>query len=175
MDTHTPAQNADLGQDSEEAQASSPEVKTPDYEQMLKDQEAKYLYLYAEFENFKKRSIKERSDLAKFGSESFAREMILVLDNLERALSHLDPSHQELGQGLKMVYKQFLDSFQKQGVLPIEAIGKPFDPNLHEAMGREPSNLPQGHVTKDLLKGYTLHGRLLRPSKVTISQGEKAS
>lgn len=143
-----------------------------DCDALLKEKESKYVYLYAEFENFKKRSLKERSDLIKFGWESVARELLETADNLERAIAHVPPgTDQNFMNGLAMVLSQFRSSLQKQGVEVIESLKMPFDPNFHEAVGQEPSDLPEGTITQEHSKGYTLHGRLLRPARVILSKG----
>jgi molecular chaperone GrpE len=144
-----------------------------DLEAQVKEKEAKYLYLYAEFENFKKRAVKERSETAKFGWEPVARELIGVLDNLDRALEHMPASTDaNFAAGIRMVAGQFRATLMKQGVEEIKALDQAFDPNLHEAVGQEPSaTLPQGHITREQQKGYTLHGRLLRPARVLVSMG----
>jgi molecular chaperone GrpE len=145
-------------------------------ESQVKEKENRYLYLYAEFENFKKRAIKERSDLIKFGWEPTARELLQVLDNLELALSHVPPqTDKTLTEGLNMVLNQFKSSLQKQGVQSIESLEKDFDPNFHEAVGQEESNLPSGKIVKEHTRGYMLHGRLLRPARVIISGGQSIS
>lgn len=146
--------------------------RVQELEAQLKEKDSKYVYLYAEFENFKKRVMKERSDLLKFGWENAARELLQVVDNLERALEHMPASTDKtLVQGLHMVINQFKAALQKQGVEPIQSLEQSFDPNLHEAVAQESSAEPAGKVVKEHLKGYTLHGRLLRPSRVTISSG----
>jgi molecular chaperone GrpE len=147
-----------------------------DLENQVKEKESRYLYLYAEFENFKKRAIKERSDLVKFGWESTARDLLQTLDNLERALSHAPPqTDKNLMNGLQMVLNEFKSSLQKQGVQVIESLQKEFDPNLHEAVSQEDSDSPSGTIVKEHTRGYTLHGRLLRPARVVISSGQAAS
>jgi molecular chaperone GrpE len=147
--------------------------KIQELEVQLKDKDNKHLYLYAEFDNFKKRAIKERSELMKFAWEPVARDLLQVMDNLERAIDHTpnttDPS---LIAGLKMILDQFKSSLEKQGVQKIESLNQVFDPNVHEAVGQEVSKLPTGTIVKEHEKGYTLHGRLLRPARVVISQGE---
>jgi molecular chaperone GrpE len=149
--------------------------KIQELEALVKEKEQKYVYLYADFENYKKRVIKERSDLLKFGWEASARQLLEVIDNLERALAHMpksaDPGHKTLEDGLKMVLNQFKAVLEKQGVQHIAAEAKPFDPNLHEAIGQEKSEHPEGHVVREEMKGYTIHGRLLRPSRVIVSGG----
>jgi len=145
-------------------------------EEQVKEKENKYLYLYADFDNFKKRAAKERSDLLKFGWEPVASELLQVVDNLERALQHAPANtDKNLLMGLEMVLNQFRGTLQKQGVQTIEASEKAFDPNLHEAVAEEESQLPAGMVVKEHSRGYTLHGRLLRPARVVVSSGTKAS
>ncbi len=143
-------------------------------EAQVKEKESKYVYLYADFENFKKRSIKERSDLIKFGWESVARDLLETADNLERAMTHVPTgTDSNFTDGLTMVLNQFRSSLQKQGVEAIESLEKSFDPNFHEAVGQEPSPLPSGVISREHTRGYTLHGRLLRPARVVLSNGEK--
>lgn len=149
-------------------------AKIAELEAKLKESDQKYRYLYAEFDNFKKRSVKERADLLKFGWESAARDLLQVIDNLERALDHMPAeTSKALADGLNMVLSQFRSTLQKQGIEAIQAIGQAFDPNLHEAVGQEASDQPEGTVTKEHMKGYTLHGRLLRPARVVVSSGKK--
>jgi molecular chaperone GrpE len=154
----------------------SADSKTAELELALKEEKNKYLYLYAEFENFKKRAIKERSDAMKFGWENIAREILGVVDNLERAVEYMpkdvDPN---LKTGIEMTISQFRAVLEKQGVALIATTDVPFNPELHEGMGQEPSDLPSGSITQTLVKGYTLHGRLLRPAKVIISSGPKTA
>jgi molecular chaperone GrpE len=139
----------------------------------LKEKEARYLYLYADFENFKKRAAKERTDLIKFGWEPVARDLLEVLDNLDRAVQHIPPgTDKNLTTGLQMVMQQFRATLEKQGVQKIEALGKPFDPNFHEAVASQPSDEPADQVIQEQQAGYTLHGRLLRPSQVVVSTGK---
>lgn len=152
------------------------EKKITELEAQIKEKEAKYLYLYAEFDNFKKRTIKERSDLLKYGWEAPARELLQVVDNLERALAHTpDNADKNWIKGIEMVLSQLRAALEKQGIQPIETIEKQFDPNLHEAVGQEPSPLPSGTIVKEHTRGYTLHGRLLRPACVIISGGQAAN
>lgn len=144
-----------------------------DLEAQTKEKENKYVYLYADFDNFKKRSIKERSDLIKFGWESVARDLLQTVDNLERALEHVPPGmDKNFISGIQMVLGELKTTLQKQGIERVESVGKDFDPNLHEAVGQEKSELPSGKIVREFAGGYTLHGRLLRPARVTISQGE---
>lgn len=152
---------------------SPTEAKIAELEAALKEEKNKYLYLYADFENFKKRAVKERSDAMKFGWERTASEILGVVDNLERAIAHMPKeTDANLRAGIEMTVTQFRSVLEKQGVSLIPTEGVPFNPEFHEAMGQEPSELPSGAITQTLVKGYTLHGRLLRPAKVVISNGK---
>lgn len=134
--------------------------------------EEKYKYLYADFENFKKRAIKERQDAMKFGWENVAGDLLQVIDNLDRALQYAKPeTDPNLISGIKMVAQQFITALGKQGVAEIPTIGHPFNPDLHESVGQIPSDQPEGAIVQEVQKGYTLHGRLLRASRVMLSSG----
>jgi molecular chaperone GrpE len=139
----------------------------------VKEAENKYLYLYAEFENFKKRVEKERTDLRRFGWTPIARDLLDVMDNLTRAVEHIDKSvDSSVSEGLKMVAQEFEKNLSKHGVKKIETEGKEFDPNLHEAVGNVPSpDHAEGAIMHEERAGYLLHDRLLRPSRVLVSAG----
>jgi molecular chaperone GrpE len=155
------AQAAPAGQP---ASAPSPDA--------LAEAQQKYVYLYAEFENYKKRAFKERQDTVKFALEGAAAGLLEVLDNLERALQHAKPDGDpNLVEGLKMVMNQFKSTLQKQNVVEIPTEGQAFNPEFHEAVGQLPSDKPQGTIVQTVQKGYTLHGRLVRPARVLISAG----
>lgn len=162
--------------DQEQSNQPGPEHDTNELEPLraqLKEQQNKYLYLYAEFENYKKRAIKERSELLKFGHETLTRELLQVADNLERALEHTT-NVDALVTGIKMVNQQLKDTLGKFGVAPVSALGQKFDPERHEAVGQEKtSSETNGHedgtVIREHQKGYTLHGRLLRPARVVVA------
>jgi molecular chaperone GrpE len=141
-----------------------------------KEAEAKEHYdrllrISAEFENFKKRAEREMADFKKFASEAVFREILPIIDNLERAVdasNHSDDG--ALVEGIKMTLKQFRACLSKFGVVPIKAVGKPFDPRFHEAVMRESSEShPNNIVLKEIQKGYMIKERLLRPAAVVIS------
>ncbi len=145
-------------------------------EKKLREAEQKYIYLYAEFENYKKRAIKERQDTIKFGWENVATSLLEVLDNFNRALAFAKPdSDPGLLSGLKMVSQQFQSTLEKQGVAEIVTTNQAFNPELHEGVGQIPSSAAVGSIVQEVQKGYTLHGRLLRPSRVLVSSGEAAN
>lgn len=148
------------------------QAATPDLAAQLKEQENKYLYLYAEFENYKKRAIKERSDLVKFGWESTARGLLESLDNLDRTIEHAPKAVDAAWfEGVKMVAAHFRTTLEKQGIRALDSVGKNFDPHYHEALGFEKSELPSGQIVRESAKGYMIYDRLLRPAKVIVSSG----
>lgn len=150
---------------------------TEDLQNKLQESEKKYLYLYSEFENFRRRNERDRIDFLKFGHEGFLRDLLQVMDNFERALEHAKGLNSEKGsslsqvaQGIEMIHFQMTDTLRNQGVTPIKAIGVKFDPALHEAVGDDVSDSEPGVILKEAQKGYTLHGRLLRPSRVIVAK-----
>lgn len=165
---HTPEQSPTQPEPAPQATPSP----TAELEAKLAEAQQKYVYLYADFDNFKKRAIKERQDLIKFAFEPAAREILSVADNLARALEFMpEGTDKNLKTGIQMVFDQLAQTLQKQGVEVIQTSGAAFDPNLHEAVGQLPSDLAAGTVIQEHQKGYTLHGRLLRPSRVVVSAG----
>ncbi len=126
----------------------------------------------AELENYRKRAERERAETIKFAAADLMREILPVLDNLERAIAASKTgSEEQLIEGVEIIHKQFRDALTKQGLLEVEAIAKPFDPHVHEAVGRvETSEQPEGTVVEVLQKGYLFKDRLLRPSMVSVSQ-----
>jgi len=146
-------------------------------ESQLQEKDNKYKYLVADLENLKKRTLKERGDLLKFGWETLAKELLQVIDSMERALQHASPqTDQSLLDGLHMTLKQLKASLEKQGVQHIDTKKKSFDPHIHEAVGQVPSeNHPAGTIIEEHMTGYMLHGRLLRPAKVIISGGQQST
>jgi len=136
----------------------------------LKD---KLLRTLADFDNYKKRISKEKEDLLKFGNESLVLELLPVLDCFDHAITAAKKSNDEnIIQGVWLVKKQMIDSLAKLGVKEIEAIDKPYDPHFHEAMSKQESDKPENTVLIELRKGYTLNGKLIRPSMVIVSAGK---
>jgi len=145
-------------------------VRLREENRKLKDQ---YLRKLADFENFRKRSEREKTDYFKWALADVIREALPVLDNFERALDMEwdgDPEHR---RGIELIYKQLTEVLQKYGLKPIDATGIPFDPTIHEAVMRdEESSLPPNSVVGVLQKGYFLNDRLLRPAMVKVAVGK---
>ena len=132
----------------------------------------RFLRVAAELDNFRKRKEREIGDLRKYANQSLLKELLAVVDNLERALESGRASGQPeaLAEGVEMTLKELLKIFQRFGVTPIEALEQPFDPNHHEAVMQEPSDAyPTNTVIRELQKGYLLRERLLRPAMVVVS------
>lgn len=137
------------------------------------EEKERYLRLYAEFENYKKRAQREQQDYTKFAAEKVIRELLPVVDNLERALAHAGSAGADVSirDGLALIVRQFLDALQKCGCEPIDAVGKPFDPAFHQALSQvESSEHTPDTVVEEVQRGYLLHGRILRPSLVMVSK-----
>jgi molecular chaperone GrpE len=133
----------------------------------------RFLRVSAEFDNFKKRTAREVQDFRKFANESLLRDLLPVVDNLERALAVAPDAQKEGGlrEGIELTLKQLYKLLEGAVVLPIEAEGNPFDPAFHQAMMQEPSDqVPDNTVIRQMQKGYTIHGRLLRPAMVVVAK-----
>lgn len=135
----------------------------------------KYIRLAADFENYKKRLAKEKADVIAYGNEELIKALLNVIDNLERALDHVDADEdpKPLIEGVKLVHKQFLSCLEKFGVQFVDASpGEEFDPRLHQAIERvESPDFTPGLIISEMLRGYTLKDRLLRPALVVVSKG----
>jgi len=138
----------------------------------LKETHERLLRTAAEFDNFKKRALKEKEDAQKFGNERILKDFLPVMDNLERALEHAGEQNlAQVVEGVKLVQKLFESTLAKHGVVGFSAVGKPFDPTVHEALMQQESDQPSGTVLSEMAKGYKLHERLVRPSAVVVSKG----
>ena len=135
--------------------------------------EDRYLRVNAEFENYKKRMIRESSDRLKFFNLDLIKELLPSLDNLERAISHAKIDNTDVEsmiEGLEMVNKMTHEVFEKFGVSRVNTVGEVFDPNIHQAVGVvESDSVPENHVVEECLGGYLLHDRIIRPAMVRVS------
>jgi molecular chaperone GrpE len=139
------------------------------------DNHDRYLRERADLENFKKRMQREKAEALKFANEDLIRDFLPVLDNLERAIEHVESggNGQPLAEGVKLVFKNALDVLRRYGVRRVEAVGQPFDPAHHEAVLRVPVRAGEvNQVVAQFLPGYCLHERLLRPAQVSVSTKE---
>ena len=162
--------------------ALEPGTVTADQLAELKDLAAKadehwqrLLRTSADFENFKKRAAREKQDAIKFANESLLQKLVPVLDNFDMALSATQAAQgdaaQSLQTGINMIYQQLKNTLGEAGLEEVDAAGKAFDPNLHEAVSqKESADVPEGTVVQQLRKGYKLRERLLRPASVVVAK-----
>lgn len=128
----------------------------------------------ADFENYKKRSAREKEEAIKYANSSLLERLIAIVDNFELGLEAArgEGENSPVFSGMSMVLKQLMDFLTEQGLQPIDATGQKFDPNLHEAIAHEPSErFPEGIVIRQTRRGYRMKDRLLRPSSVVVSSG----
>ena len=161
----------------EEAEAAPAEgEETPEDEALeLKQTQDRFLRLQADFENFRRRALKERTEAHQYGHQNLVKDLLLTVDNLDRAIDHAQKSEDGdldgLLQGVDLVRRDMLTALARNGVAPIEAVGKAFDPAHHEAVAQVPdASVAPNTVTEELQKGYLLRDRLLRPSRVIVSR-----
>lgn len=139
-------------------------------EESVKELHERLLRLGADYDNFRKRSMRQMEEARRFGAEKVIYDLLAVIDNLERALMHAEGDESPMVEGVRMVTKQFLDVLGMHGVQGFDSLGEVFDPERHEAMGQEPAgDRPPGTVVEEMLKGYFLHDRLLRPAQVIVA------
>lgn len=132
----------------------------------------------AELENFKRRMQRDKSEALRFANEPLVRDLLPVVDNLERAIAHAQGggNGQPLSEGVQLVLRAFLDVLEKHGVTRVSATGEPFDPTRHEAVAQvETEELPPNSVAEEHTPGYSLHNRLLRAAMVSVSKAPVAS
>lgn len=136
----------------------------------------RFLRERAELENFKRRMQREKADALRFATEPLIRELLPVVDNLERAVEHATADGQSLLDGVRLVLKSLVDVLDRHGVKRIDAVGESFDPSRHEAMAQvESTEHEPNQVVEQHHRGYVLHDRLLRPALVTVSRRKSAS
>jgi molecular chaperone GrpE len=137
----------------------------------LTEQKDKFVRLQAETDNFRKRLSREKEEFSQYANERLFKELLPIFDNFERALE--DPSNdiKSLKEGLEMILNQFSSFLEKEKVEPIEAIGKTFDPMIHEVLtSEESSEHEENTIISQFVKGYTINNRVIRPSQVVISK-----
>jgi molecular chaperone GrpE len=168
-------QNTSAGPDPDSVQSNGAPVVTGEVLEKLRQERDELknqnLRIQADFANYQKRAKQQADEVRTYAIGSLAQDVLGGIDNLERAIEALRPSaNQGITAGLDMVQKQLLGILAKYGVEPIAALGLPFDPNMHEAIMQQPSaEYPEGTVVMELGKGYKIHDRVLRPTKVAVS------
>jgi molecular chaperone GrpE len=148
-------------------------------EKEKKDNWDKYLRAAADLENVRKRAKRELDDARLEAKNKVLKEMLPVVDNLERAIEHagggsaeLDATLKPIVEGVQLVLRQFQTAFERLDITPIEALGQAFDPNLHEAISQQESDQPAGTIVQVLQRGYRSSDRLLRPALVVVARAK---
>ena len=140
-------------------------------DQEMRDVRDRYLRTLADFENYRKRADREKTDFFKYALAGMIKDLLPVIDNFDRALEHAEEGD-DFHKGVLLIYKQLFDVLRKHGLKPIDESGVHFDPNIHEAVVREENaEVPSHTVVAVLQKGYFLHDRLLRPAMVKVAVG----
>jgi molecular chaperone GrpE len=155
----------------EEVEATEAFSEVDKLKNECKDINDKYVRLQAEFQNFKRRTEKERSNLYKFANEKLFVDLLPLMDNMERALAHTEDGAEGIVEGLQMIKKSLDDLFTKNGVEAIDSMNQPFDPELHHAvMSDDSDDHDSEHVIEEFQKGYKLNDKVIRHSMVKVSK-----
>jgi molecular chaperone GrpE len=167
--------NADIAASRSHNQENSAEVDVNDLKAQLQKAANDLLYMRAEFDNFRKQSIRERAELLKYGGERMARDLLDTLDIFETALSNevTHENYQTFVEGIKLTAHQLSSTMQKYGITEIPSEGKAFDPTIHEALASEPTDkVPPGFITKIFKKAYKYHDKILRIGQVVVAKAK---
>lgn len=156
----------------EENAESDPEKKIEELEEQLEHEKEVYLFLMADFDNFRKRTLNEKAELIKNGAERALRDLLPVVDDLERALDAINKGGDldSLKEGVNLIYNKFVKYLESQHVSAIESTGKDFDTDIHEAVTTFPAPDPsmKGKVIDTTIKGYMINDKVLRHAKVVV-------
>ena len=161
----------DTGEEGAEEAGDAP-AADGDLQAKLEKAEKDFMYLRADFENFKKTSIKERSQLVKYGNERLLVDLLGVLDNFEHALNmELTADNVDsFRDGIELIKTELYNSLSKYGLVKVDSKGQAFDPNVHEALSSEPtSEVEPGHISQVFKDAYKLHDRIIRPAQVVVA------
>ena len=166
-ETETSPEAAGAASEQSETQARLEELSSK-----LREEQSRYLRLAADFDNFKKRARQERQEIRKYAAATVAEKLLPVLDDIERAMQRVPEGTDESWlHGLRLTLQKLQDVLASVGVEPIEAVGQPFDPRLHEAIATEESSEhAEGTVVEELRRGYRIRDRVLRPSLVKLAR-----
>jgi len=149
-----------------------PEIVKENFEDKYKELYDKYLRLSAEFDNYRKRTLKEKTDILKYGNEDILKNLLPVVDDLERGIKSINETQdvEATKAGLSLIYNKFNDFLTQNGLKEIEALGKDFNVDIHEAVTRIPAPDRAGKIVEVIKKGYTLNDKVIRFSQVVIGE-----
>lgn len=173
-ETETTAKVAAEAPSAEAAEAATPADSEAKPEQP--DWKDRYARAMADFDNFRKRTVRDREDLVKFAAKDVIKDVLATVDNLARALDGAkDRADDPFVKGVQLVYDGLLKTLADHGATPLDSVGEPFDTNYHEALTSLPSeDVEEGVVMNEVQRGWLLHGKPLRPAKVVVSKGKGA-
>lgn len=156
----------------QETTQENPEQKIAQLEADLEQQRKEYMFLYSDFENFRRRTAKEKNDLIRNGAENAMRDLLPVVDDLERALDAINKGGdlESLKEGVDLIYHKFVKYLESQHVVAIDSTGKDFDTDIHDAVTTFPAPEPsmKGKVIDTTIKGYMINDKVLRHAKVVV-------
>ena len=159
-------------QENTDTKKEDPAAIIAQLQEQVEHEKNKYLFLMADFENFRKRTLKEKADLIKNGAESAMRDLLPVVDDMERAIDAINKGGDigSLKEGVDLIYSKFVKYLESQHVMPIESTGKDFDTDLHDAVTMFPASDPsmKGKVIDTTVKGYMINDKVLRHAKVVV-------
>ncbi len=162
-----------VSDDTEEAEVAAMYDKLQETEKKLEEKSKDYLFLMADFDNYRKRTLKEKAEIIKNASEKILKELLPIVDDFERGLEATknDADGQSVRQGFELIYNKLVKLLESNGVKPIESTGKDFDPDLHDAIAKipAPTDEDKGKVIDTTTKGYTLNDKVLRHAKVVVA------
>ena len=170
------AEEAEEKAEAEETEEAAEEKATEEEASVEEQESERYMRLMAEFQNFKRRAAKEKTDIHAFANERIVNDLLPVLDNFERALGQeAEASENEelknYAKGMELIFEQLKGALEKAGVKEIEALGEDFDPNVHNAvMTEQTDEYEDGKISKVMQKGYKLNDRVVRPSMVAVNK-----
>lgn len=177
-ETQTKAQNAEVesqgAEEEQPAKEKTPEDKIAALQAELEKSQKEYLFLMAEFDNYRKRTVKEKAELIKNGGEKAMLGLLPVIDDFERAIDAIDKSSdvESLKEGVDLIYNKFMKYLESQQVKPMESTGTDFDAEVYEAVTTfpAPDESMKGKVIDTVQKGYTINEKVLRHAKVVVGQ-----
>lgn len=172
QEAETVTEEAEAEAETAEEAAEAP-AEEPEAEHAASDADSewnqKYIRLMADFQNYKRRNEKERADIIGSANEKIVTKLLTVLDNFERALTQ-ECTDAAYAKGMDLIFRQLYDVLDKSGLEEIEALGEDFDPNFHHAVLTDDNDeYDSGKITEVLQKGYTLHGKVIRPAMVKVN------
>ncbi len=165
------AQESDEGTD----ENASPETLT-EAQEAIAELNERIVRLTADFDNFRKRAQREKDEARQFANQGLLEKLLPVLDNFEMALTAVKDSDPSVRDGVQMILDQLLGVLKESGVEPVDGMGQPFDPNLHEALSQEETTeVEEGTVVQQVQRGYKLNDRLVRPARVVVAKAPGAA